>query len=216
MKANLSKKRQIGLTLTELCVVLVVVGLILGVIVAAVVKSEKKAKSICCNCNLKQIGISFITWGLDHTNFFPMALSTNLGGTREYLATGETFRHFQVISNEVSSPGLLACPLDSHRPAKDFGQSLANSNISYFVGFVESRDSPQMLLCGDRHLTGGTKLPAGVIEFTTNDAPAWKPGVHRGSGNVAMADGSVHGFSTMGLRDALKNTGAATNRFTIP
>ena len=209
-------RRQNGLTLTELCVVLVVLGLILGVIVAAVVKAGKRAKSICCNCNLKQIGISFKLWEFDHTNFFPMALSTNLGGTREFLSTGAAFRHFQAMSNELSTPFILVCPQDSRLRAKDFGQGFANSNISYFVGFVENSDNPQKLLSGDRHLTGGTRLPGGLVEFTTNDSPAWKPDLHGGFGNVALADGSVQGFSTKGLRTALINTGAATNRLAMP
>jgi Tfp pilus assembly protein PilE len=205
-----------GLTLTELCIVIVVGVLILGVVIAAVTNAVRRAKSICCNCNLKQVAISFKTWELDHTNLFPMAVSTNFGGTQEYLATGETFRQFQAMSNELSTPFILTCPQDSRVRAKSFGPGFSNSNVSYFVGVVANREFPQMFLSGDRNLTGGKSLPGGLVEFTTNTIPGWGPGGHKTFGNVALADGSVQGFSAMGLRTAVLNTGVATNRLAMP
>lgn len=209
-------KPRVGFTLIELCVTLAIVAAIAAVVIGGLGRAATRAKSICCNCNLKQIGLAFRTWALDHTNLYPMGVATTFGGTLEYLTTGETFRHFQVMSNELSTPFILVCPQDVRIPLKSFTQGFANSNLSYFAGIVTNDESPQMFLSGDRFLTGGTRLPAGIVEFTTNDFPAWKPGLHGGHGNIALADGSVEGLSTMGLRAALKNTGIATNRLAMP
>ena len=73
-------------------------------------KARNRSRAICCNCNLKQIGLSFRTWALDHGGTNPMDVPIESGGTREYLASGEVFRHFQVMSNELSTPKILVCP----------------------------------------------------------------------------------------------------------
>jgi prepilin-type processing-associated H-X9-DG protein len=145
-----------------------------------------------------------------------MAVSTNFGGTLEYLATSEVFRHFQVLSNELSTPRILVCPQDSRQPARAFDPGFANANLSYFIGIVSNSDSVQMFLSGDRNLTGGTRQANGILEITTNDVPGWGTDIHNGRGNVALADGSVQQLNTMVLREALRWTGRATNRLAIP
>ena len=43
------------------------------------------------------------------------------------------FMHLRVMSNELSTPKILACPADSSKqPAVDFG-TLKSSNVSYLV-----------------------------------------------------------------------------------
>ena len=217
MKPSGGIKRRRGFTLIELLVATLVSALIAAVALAMFANAKRRSGSICCNCNLKQIAISFKTWAWDNTNVFPMAISTNLGGTREYLATSETFRHFQVMSNELASTVLLICPQDKRARSKSFGQEFTNSSVSYFVGAVDNNEKPQMFLAGDRHLTGGKALPSGIIEFTTNDIPNWNLRLgHRTFGNVALADGSVQGFSAQGLQTALLNTGSPTNQLAMP
>src|SRR5205823_5162170 len=124
------------LTLVELCVLLAIAAVIAGIVITAVVNGKRRSRSICCNCNLKQVGLAFHTWSLDHTTRYPTALSTNSGGTMEYLASGQTFRHFQVMSNELSTPNILVCPEDTRIRAESFVQGFANSNLSYFAGIV--------------------------------------------------------------------------------
>jgi len=127
-----------------------------------------------------------------------------------------TFKHFQVMSNELNTPVILVCPRDSRRSAKDFRTGFSNTNVSYFVGLVTNDDNPQMFLSGDRNVTGGTRLANGIIELTTNHVIGWGTDMHNGQGNVALADGSVQGFSSQRLREALSNTGVATNRLAMP
>jgi len=139
----------LGFALKELLVIAAVSALSLYVIVAELTRARHRSKAICCNCNLKQIGLSFPTWELDHMNLFPMGLSTNFGGALEDLTAGRMFRLFQVMSNELSTPQVLTCPADSRRPAQNFGPGFVSSNLSYFVGIPSNSDNPQMFLSGD-------------------------------------------------------------------
>jgi prepilin-type processing-associated H-X9-DG protein len=145
-----------------------------------------------------------------------MDLSTNSGGTREYTTTGDVFRHFQVISNELSTPKVLVCPRDSRRSVSDFGNAFSNSNLSYFIGIDAQDTSPQMFLSGDRNITNGTMPPNRVLELTTNHVSGWTHDLHNGWGNVGLADGSVTQMRAARLREALSWTGAATNRLALP
>src|SRR5207247_1616471 len=132
-------------------------------------------------------------------------------------STGEVWPHFQVMSNELNTPWVLVCPTDKERiPASDFRSRLSNTNLSYFVGVDASDSTPQMFLAGDRNILGGSLLPGRILMLTTNDVVRWDKRMHQGQGNVALADGSVQGFSSQRLREALANTGVVTNRLAMP
>jgi prepilin-type processing-associated H-X9-DG protein len=138
-----------------------------------------------------QTDMSFRIWEGDHTNHYPMSVSTNHGGTFEYVESGEVFRHFQVMSNELSTPYILVCPADVRPRAKDFGSTFCNTNISYCVGVDADETKPEMIVCGDRNIVGGTRLTNGILEITTNQFVGWSSEMHDGAGNVGLADGSV-------------------------
>ena len=198
-------------------VVLIVIGLLTALLLPAIAKAKARAQRISCVCSLKQIGLSYRHWALDHTNAYPMAISTNFGGTLEHVATGEVWPHFQVMSNELNTPVILVCPSDRGRfRVKRFGSNLSNRNVSYFVALNADDATPQMFLAGDRNLVGGTMLPNQILLLTTNDAVRWSQAMHKNQGNVAMVDGSVQGFSMSKLQEALAHTGVVTNRLAMP
>jgi hypothetical protein len=95
-----------------------------------------QAQQINCVNNLKQIGLSFKTWALDHHDKFPFNLSTNEGGTRELCVTGAdgfdtSVSHFIVMSNELSNPMILVCPQDEKKkPATSFNR-LDSAHVTY-------------------------------------------------------------------------------------
>ena len=201
----------------EFFVVIAVIALLGCLLLPYYMKAKARAQRISCTGRLKQVGLSFRQWAIDHTNANPMAISTNFGGTLEHANTGEVWRHFQVMSNELNTPVVLACPSDRNRTAmRNFSPSLSNKNISYFVGLDADDTLPQMFLAGDRNLIGGTMLPGRILLLTTNDGACWGKDMHKSQGNVAMADGSVQAFSTSRLREALANSGVATNRLAMP
>ena len=216
MRAHLTWHSTQAFSRNDLLVIIVVAGILGFLLVGGLNRARLRAHRICCNCNLKQVGLAFRQWALDHGEIYPMGLSTNDGGTLEYLATGEIFRHFQVMSNELNTPLVLVCPTDSRRPVRSFTNRLANTKLSYFVGLVTNHSLPQMFLSGDRNITGGVRLANAVLELTTNHVVGWGTDLHNSQGNIALADGSVQGFSRTTLREALAHTGEVTNRLAMP
>ena len=110
-----------------------------AMLLPALSRAKGKAQSINCSNNMKQIGLSFRTWAIDNNDNFPFNVSTNKGGTLELCLLGSdgfdrnAAFHFQVMSNELSTPKILVCPADSKRqPAPDF-LSLRPANVSYQV-----------------------------------------------------------------------------------
>lgn len=110
-----------------------------AMLLPALSRAKARAQSINCQNNLKQIGLAFKVWALDNQDQFPFNVATNKGGTMELCARGEggfdanAFRHFQVMSNELSTPKILVCAADPARqPATDFG-SLKAENVTYQV-----------------------------------------------------------------------------------
>ncbi len=213
---DLRSSASAGFTLIELIVMVAVAIAIVVVAGVQIRKAGQRAKAICCNCKLKQVGLAFKTWAIDHNDLFPMGLSTNSGGTLEYLETGAVFRHFQVMSNELSTPKVLVCPRDVRKFSTSFETNFSNANLSYFVGGLSNDTLPQMFLSGDRDLTGGVWRTGSILELTTNTAAGWAKLLHPQPGNIALADGSVSAFSASNLNNALQFTGAATNRLSIP
>jgi hypothetical protein len=132
----------------------------------------------CCN-NLQQIGLAFRTWAIDNDGRFPFNVSTNVGGTMEYCARGadgfdtNAALHFQVMSNELSTPRILVCPKDqSRKPAAGF-PGLQASNVTYRVrsgtNLNESNPTAVLVVCP---LDGNTVLCDGNVTAASAD---WKP-----------------------------------------
>jgi len=113
-----------------------------------------QAQSMSCLNNLKELGISFKTWALDNRDKFPFSVPTNEGGTLELCARGDggfdrnSFSHFMVMSNELSTPRILVCPADSFRQAAADFVRLRAVNVTYQVrsGPNVNQEHPQEVL----------------------------------------------------------------------
>jgi hypothetical protein len=204
MKTRLPKRSTAALTLTEVLVVIGAAVILFGVMLPWLAQHHPRRKmrhtTINCVSNLKQVGLAFRMWSNDQGDKFPMALSTNDGGTQEFVVGGGTFRHFRALSNDLGSPKVLVCPMDAARlRALDFSK-LGNSNISYFVGLDVDEASPRAFLVGDRNITGGVMSAGSIMLLRSNSLVGWDSGLHHPCGNVGLADGSVQQVTTPGLR----------------
>lgn len=135
----------------------------------------------------------------------------------EYTNASEIFRHFQVASNELSSPKILVCPEDKGRVrALSFDQNFSNRNLSYFVGLGADETSPQTVLSGDRTITTNGRIMSGILTLTINSPVSWAKGLHQGCGNILSGDGSVFQASDAMLKNIVVEGTNLPTRLAIP
>lgn len=209
--------RQSGLTRIEVAAIIACVFLLgIFLLLPALAKAQQKAQRASCINNLMQIGIAFRTWGQDFSKHYPMDVPVSLGGTREWLAGSNAFRHFVVMSNLFISPRPLICPSDDRQAAVDFAH-MSNQNLSYFVGLDADELRPNMWLAGDRNLVTNTVATVpGLVLITEEDNVAWSKTMHKGAGNIALSDGSVEDTTTADLREPTLEAGTNLIRLAVP
>jgi prepilin-type N-terminal cleavage/methylation domain-containing protein/prepilin-type processing-associated H-X9-DG protein len=236
VKPRRSNQRNHALTLTEVLVVIAVLALLIVVFFPWPSRSDrgitKRISYIICFHHLGSISLAFRMWAGDHNDKYPMEISTANGGTMELAATGDAVATFQVMSNELATPLVLFCVTDTnHILATNFGVNFTAKNVSYFVGLDADTNRSQAFLSGDSNITiGSVPVKSGLLELSTNSPVAWTserhvlsnshfwtPAKYKYVGNIGFADGSVRGQVTQNeLRQALQQTGLATNRLAIP
>lgn len=205
MNPNASSCRTLAFTLVEMLVVIAIIGILAAILLPVLGKSEMRAKRIMCVNGLGQVGLAFHTFSNDHNGKYPMAVSTNEGGSLEYVEAGfaagtefySEFRSFQSLSNQLVHPKLLICPTDV-RIETNFA-SLQNYCVSYFVGVEATFDKPGSILAGDRNLaTNGFGGSAFILPFP-GPGLNWWSNMHQSKGNVVFADGHVEQWNNAAL-----------------
>lgn len=230
-----------GFTLVDFLVIVAVLAVLIAVLLPALAGPKHHKPGLRCSNNLKQVSLAFRQWGLDNNDKLPMEVSVTNGGAMEAAIAGDLATVFRVMSNELSTPKILFCPEDKRRiQATTFSKAAPDggiaqgvyfsnsSNASYFVNLNSDSSTPQMLLLGDDNwLVGGkatisgvaikgVAVKPGILSLWTNTPVAWSEARHDKKGNIGLADGSVQAFTSSKLAEALRNTGAATNRLAFP
>ena len=195
-------------------VIIAVLAILVAMLLPALASAKKRAQRINCVNNLKQDGLAFRLWEGDNGDKYPMSVSTDKGGTLEFTTGADTFRHFQVMSNELSTPKILVCPADTRVAAANFVR-LNNQNVSYFVGLDATDIEPQRFLDGDRNLSADNEPENGILKLVPGQRVSWTEAIHVNQGNFGLSDGSVQQASNSGLLEALKKSGDATNTWRI-
>ena len=218
MKTKLNNRRPgKGFTMVEVIIVLAVLA-VFGAMLLPKLTSRRTGCRISCTNNLKQIGLSFRLWSGDNNDRYPMQLSVRSNGVLELVEAGYIAPAFTILSNELSTPRVLRCPEDKVRKmAVNFSRDFYEANISYFLGLDASELAPQMILTGDDNIEVSGKLAGrGRLDITKSTVVSWSDQRHNRQGNVCLADGSVQGLSTNGLRSAIRNISTNNLRLAFP
>jgi competence protein ComGC len=204
-------------SLAELLVVVACTIVVAVVLLPSLARSKARSSRINCANQMKQIGLAFRTFSLDNDDLFPMQVSVTNGGTMELVASGVVYPHFEVMSNELSTPKILLCPHDEKRScATNFAVGLRETNLSYFVN-VDARDGDvSRILCGDRNITNRARPGSRLVSLTKADTVAWTKEMHREKGNLGFGDGRVSLFNNGSVGGAYKIGDGATNWLAVP
>ncbi len=201
-------------TLVELLAVMAIVSILAGLLVPAVCRTQARARRVVCLSHLHQMGLGFLSFLNDHNDGFPMDVSTNAGGTYEFLAAAGrsgylSYVHFQALSNDLATPAIFACPADPARAAANDFSALNNRNLSYFVGVNADYAQPNSILAGDRNLMSHTPTRSSAFIRLNDDNPArWTRDLHGFKGNQLFADGRAERANGPALKLSRRNAPA--------
>lgn len=219
------------MTIFEAIIVVAVLALLAAIFLPALISHHPHRHRIDCVNNLKQVGLAYRIWAGDNNDKYPMEVSVTQGGTMELLNTPDAWKTFQLMSNELSTPKILACPdaLAYDLAATNFSDDLKNK-ISYFIGQDATPTNPAALLSGDDNfILNHLPVKPGGVNVTSNSQIEWDAARHveavkrywifkakKTYGGIVFGDGSVQTVTSSGLTNLFQQTGLATNRLAIP
>jgi hypothetical protein len=217
MKPSGASIRKRGFTKWELLIVVALLGALAALLLPVLAIRKAKAKRISCVCNLKQIGLALRMWSNECGEKFPWQVTTNRGGSSEWIGANDAYRHFRVVSNELSSPKVLVCSSDSARSrAARWEDVTSNRRLSYFVGLDADETRPQTILSGDRNLATNGRPANALLRLTAAVPVEWTEEIHQHQGNIGLGDGSVQQLTPAGMNKQIEAAMASeTNRTAI-
>ncbi len=200
----------------ELLITIACIAVLAAIFLPALAKSKARSSRLgCANC-MKQIGLAFHTWSLDNNDRPPMQVSVTNGGTMELVASGMVYPHFQVMSNELSTPKILLCPEDRKRDWATNFCNLTDRNLSYFLNMDATSGDGSSLLSGDRNITNRAPAGSRLVSLTRDDTIAWTKEMHSKQGYLGFGDGRVDSFSNGSVGAAVRIFAGTTNWLAVP
>lgn len=224
-------RRPNAFTKTEVLIVLFVIAVIALAVVPELLRSRARSSRIKCINNVKNLGLALRVHATDDNGAWPWQVSTNHGGSMEFLGDPVlAWTHFVALSNELSTPRILRCPNDpTGIEVARWADARTNAALSYFLGLEATEERPDSILGGDSNLElDGIPLRTQLLSLRTNAHVGFdnRRAVRRhdprngsGVGNILLGDGSVQQVTSARFREALRDSPTPTNgvlRWLIP
>src|SRR5450755_2726229 len=113
MKMNQANGRAGAFTLVELLVVIAIIGILAALLLPVLSQAKSRARRIECVGNLRETGLAFHLFANDHGGKFTTQISTNDGGSLEFVTAGYqiigkefyfSFQHFRPLAGALVTP----------------------------------------------------------------------------------------------------------------
>jgi len=216
-----SSRGKSAFTRGELMVAMGVVVFLLALVVALIASSGSGRLKNQCRNNLKELCLGFKSWAGDGSYDFPVHLSKEKGHRLEYREDGSVTAasYFQMITNRIRHPKLLVCPADDRKAAPSWA-AFTNVHLSYFINLEGSEVRPNVVLLGDRLLTGDIPVTNNLLEPKGKGTFQWTT-KHIGpdrqpAGNISLSDGSVQSLTSSELAKHFTDKDNTMSRFLFP
>jgi prepilin-type N-terminal cleavage/methylation domain-containing protein/prepilin-type processing-associated H-X9-DG protein len=196
-------------TLIELLIVIAIIGVLSALFLPALSSAKAKAQQIECISNEKQIVLGCNVWSIQNDGRYPWMLSVDEMGTPIFYF--DAVNQFLNIKNEFATPKLMVCPSDkeqSPRPTWDDFSMLGDLGLSYFAGCCANERYPMTMLTGDRNMNNLSPMSlcsntVGNYTVGVQSISSWQTtNIHRGKGNIGLADGSAHQMNNLKLQNS--------------
>ena len=233
----LRRARERAFSRAELLALLAALGLLALVVIPALANGQATGARVACLNNLRQVSLGFRQWADDHSDSvegyywwsrkrtetnWTTTLVTYDSGIPLPTISGTLWFQYYVLSNELATPRILACPSDATaRVADDFSHggfggfrhsNYQNQAISYPLYLHALAEQPHAVLASDYNVRAdwefsGCYTGAGAFSILYRlwfPNTGWTNGaVHDNIGNVAFTDGRAETLTDTGLRAAL-------------
>ncbi len=133
-----SRQEYGGFTLVELLVVIAIAGVLAALLLPALSRAREGAKRSSCANNLRQIGIAFECYLLEHDGTYPAWQDMPLSQPPGYwLWMGRGWRQLLApyIPGDKGTPGVFYCPSDSRERSIDVFE---RTSYAYSMAFYHS------------------------------------------------------------------------------
>jgi len=221
MQLRCARSRLFGISLIE---VLCATGVLSMVATVTFIRCNLRAEADQARCihNLKETSLAFRQFASDNGNQFPMQVPELFGGAHEAAGSGEIAGIYRALSGYSLQPQHAICPADQRTPA-DLIATLEPKNLSYFLNLDAQRERPRALLLGDRDLMAGSSTRASGVLLSGIQKPGfapetlrWSGDMHRKSGNIAFADGTVQRVPATALATVLNPADGSSPTLLFP
>jgi len=126
-----------GLTLLELLIVIAIIGILVALLFPAFSRVREGARRASCIGNLRQIGIAFDCYLLEHKDTYPGAEDPISLDPYYWLWMGRGWRELlcEYIPGDKENPGVFFCPSDVRQRSVDVYE---RTSYGYSMAFYHS------------------------------------------------------------------------------
>ncbi|MBI4556891.1 MAG: DUF1559 domain-containing protein [Candidatus Hydrogenedentes bacterium] len=131
------RDRRAGMTLVELLVVIAIIGILAALLLPALSRARESAERASCTNNLRQIGMAFEMYLLEHKDTYPAAQDPVSMSPFYWLWMGRGWRLLLTpyIPGDKNNPGVFFCPSDPRSV-----QLYESTSYGYSMAFYHSSE----------------------------------------------------------------------------